>query len=229
MGTGVQNWIFPIITYIPFHINYFRGVHAIHVKCTDQVTAMCMVKVQRHGYSLCDTALSQCMVSQWHNHSDHMGQPEGQPHNHWGAVVNGWFNKFHQFTWCKLHISSKLWNENRHMLCNINEYILYISNQSCVVEAGTFSCVFIYTETYLSGVNSLVPGDILMKLYTCNFQTDFSDLCLRHLLWNYPNMNLTWLHQWSVNIGSGNGLVPSGSKPLPETMLTQIYLAIWHQ
>ena len=24
-----------------------------------------------------------------------------------------------------------------------------------------------------------------------------------------------------VNIGSGNGLVPSGSKPLPEPMLTQ--------
>ena len=30
-----------------------------------------------------------------------------------------------------------------------------------------------------------------------------------------------------VNIGSGNGLVPSGNKPLPEPMLTQIYVAIW--
>ena len=28
-----------------------------------------------------------------------------------------------------------------------------------------------------------------------------------------------------VNIGSGNGLVPSGTKPLPETMLTHIYSA----
>ena len=35
-------------------------------------------------------------------------------------------------------------------------------------------------------------------------------------------MNVTELHLWSVNIGSGNGLVPSGSKPLPEPMLTQI-------
>ena len=26
---------------------------------------------------------------------------------------------------------------------------------------------------------------------------------------------------WQVNIGSGNGLVPSGNKPLPEPMLTQ--------
>ena len=35
-------------------------------------------------------------------------------------------------------------------------------------------------------------------------------------------MNVTGLHWWSVNIGSGNGLVPSGTKPLPEPMLTQI-------
>ena len=27
--------------------------------------------------------------------------------------------------------------------------------------------------------------------------------------------------------GSDNGLVPSGNKPLPEPMLTQIYVAIW--
>ena len=45
---------------------------------------------------------------------------------------------------------------------------------------------------------------------------------LRHLLWNCPNMNVTGLHWWSVNIGSGDGLVPSGNKPLPEPMLTQI-------
>ena len=28
------------------------------------------------------------------------------------------------------------------------------------------------------------------------------------------------------NIGSGNGLVPSGNKPLPEQML-QIHVALW--
>ena len=31
---------------------------------------------------------------------------------------------------------------------------------------------------------------------------------------------------WLVNIGSGNGLVPSGNKPLPEPMLTQIDVVI---
>ena len=29
------------------------------------------------------------------------------------------------------------------------------------------------------------------------------------------------------NIGSGNDLVPSGNKALPEPMLTQIYVTIW--
>ena len=31
-----------------------------------------------------------------------------------------------------------------------------------------------------------------------------------------------------VNIGSGNGLVPSGNKPLPESMLAQLNVAKWH-
>ena len=30
-----------------------------------------------------------------------------------------------------------------------------------------------------------------------------------------------------VNVGSGNGLVPSGNKPLPEPMLTKIHVT-WH-
>ena len=41
------------------------------------------------------------------------------------------------------------------------------------------------------------------------------------------NMNVTGLRWWSVNIVSGNGLVPSGNKTLPELMLTQISVTIW--
>ena len=33
---------------------------------------------------------------------------------------------------------------------------------------------------------------------------------------------------WQVNNGSGKGLVPSSTKPLPEPMLTQTYVTIWH-
>ena len=31
-----------------------------------------------------------------------------------------------------------------------------------------------------------------------------------------------------MNIGAGIGLVPPGNKPLPEPMMNQIYLTIWH-
>ena len=54
---------------------------------------------------------------------------------------------------------------------------------------------------------------------------DFNDFWLRHLLGNCLNMNAIGLHWWSANIGSGNGLVPSGNKPLPEPMLTKIPVA----
>ena len=37
------------------------------------------------------------------------------------------------------------------------------------------------------------------------------------------NVIITGPHWWSVNIGLGNGLVPNGTKPLPEPMLIQIY------
>ena len=33
-------------------------------------------------------------------------------------------------------------------------------------------------------------------------------------------------YRWLVNIGLGNGLVPSGNKPLPEPMLTQIFVTV---
>ena len=58
-----------------------------------------------------------------------------------------------------------------------------------------------------------------------NFQANFSEWWLRYLLWNCPQMNVARPYWWEVNIGSDNGLVPSGNKPLPESMLTQIYVA----
>ena len=68
--------------------------------------------------------------------------------------------------------------------------------------------------------NSLTPG---------KFEWNFKYVIFKRILvidgWDIshcPYMNVTGLHWWSVNIGSGNGLVPSGSKPLPEPMLTQI-------
>ena len=54
-----------------------------------------------------------------------------------------------------------------------------------------------------------------------NFQANHSDLWLRYILWNCPQMNVTEPCWWEVTIGSGNGLVSSGNTPLPK--LTQIY------
>ena len=51
------------------------------------------------------------------------------------------------------------------------------------------------------------------------------------ILSNSCEITLKWmvldLTDNQVNIGSGNGLVPDGTKPLPEPMFTQIYVAIY--
>ena len=39
-------------------------------------------------------------------------------------------------------------------------------------------------------------------------------------------MSVTGPYSLQVNIGSGDGMVLLGSKPLPEPMFTQIYIAI---
>ena len=41
-------------------------------------------------------------------------------------------------------------------------------------------------------------------------------------------MNATETYQWEVNIVSDKGLVPSSKSQLPESLLTQILVAIWH-
>ena len=60
------------------------------------------------------------------------------------------------------------------------------------------------------------------------FQTHIKNRYLELFLQNCPQVNATRPHRWLVNIGSDNGLVLSGNKPLPEPMLTQIYGTIWH-
>ena len=59
------------------------------------------------------------------------------------------------------------------------------------------------------------------------FQTHFNDKYLKYFLCNCYQVNDTTTHWSLVNIGSGNGLVPSGNKPLPEPVLTQISATIW--
>ena len=53
-----------------------------------------------------------------------------------------------------------------------------------------------------------------------------TDKCHEYFLWNCSQVNATEHFWWWFNIGSGDGLVPSGKKPLPEPMLIQIYVAV---
>ena len=70
--------------------------------------------------------------------------------------------------------------------------------------------------------NSLTPGRCSCIFKFVIFKL-ISMIYHEHFLWNCPQMNFRRPPWWLVNIGSGNGLVPPGNKPLPEPLLTQVY------
>ena len=71
-----------------------------------------------------------------------------------------------------------------------------------------------------ASVNFLATGK-------CSFQSHLMNEYFEYFLWNrsYVKPKNTFNHH-GVSIASGNGLVPSGSKPLPEPVLTGTYVAI---
>ena len=94
-----------------------------------------------------------------------------------------------------------------------------------LLNSGAYGTTFGHTPL---SFNSLAPGQ---------FEWNFTHEIFKQILvihgWGISGeialiMNVTGLHWWSVNTGSGNGLVPSGNKSLPEPMLTQISVAISH-
>ena len=70
------------------------------------------------------------------------------------------------------------------------------------------------------GVYLIGPWGIWLQSQISKFQTHFNDKYLKYFLWNCYQVKATTPHWSLVNIGSSNGLVPSGNKPLPEPMLT---------
>ena len=87
----------------------------------------------------------------------------------------------------------------------------------------------LYIETApCTSINLLIPGRFENNSKKWNFQTQFFNWYFEQFPWNCSQKTPTEPLWWLVNIGSGNGLVPSGNKPLPEPMLTQIYVARWH-
>ena len=55
-----------------------------------------------------------------------------------------------------------------------------------------------------------------------NFRIYATDYVYEPFLWNVSFMIVIEHHIYLVSIGSGNGLVSPGNKPLPDPMLTQI-------
>ena len=74
-------------------------------------------------------------------------------------------------------------------------------------------------------VNAFGPCEMWQQSYSV-FSNSFYIIVAWALMWTCSQVNITEPHKWKVNIGSGIGFVPSGNKPLPEPMLTQIYVTI---
>ena len=71
------------------------------------------------------------------------------------------------------------------------------------------------------------PWEMRLLSWINNLQTHIKDKYLQHFLENCPHVNTKSVHWWLVNIGSGNDLVPSGTKPLPELIVIQFFVAMW--
>ena len=88
--------------------------------------------------------------------------------------------------------------------------------------------IFLQGFFSLESFELIWPWKMWLRFQMCKFQMQLGDGNLEYSSTHYPGMNGRGPHWWLVNIGSGNGLVPSGNKPLPEPKLTHIYVAIWH-
>ena len=82
------------------------------------------------------------------------------------------------------------------------------------------------SSSFWSNINSLAPGRS-----GCDSKIGIFNLVLLIGIFRSSHDNaLRWMPQdLTVNIDSGNGLVPSGNKPLPEPMLTQFLVALWRR
>ena len=76
----------------------------------------------------------------------------------------------------------------------------------------------------LSHLKSLAPGRCgsTLELVIFKLRSWIDILCISCKI-IYTEVKATGPHQWLVNIVSGDGLVQSGNKPLPEPMLTKFY------
>ena len=91
----------------------------------------------------------------------------------------------------------------------------------CGLKKGIPACKKPKFRTYHP--NSLDPGR-----WSCDFKLfNIKDRYREPSMWNRPHVNAILHRWWLVNTESSYGMWPSGNKPLPEPMLTNISVGIW--
>ena len=95
----------------------------------------------------------------------------------------------------------------------VQSWVILLNEISCT-EGHFRSSGVILTHWPLGNLNAILKIECSILLYWLVS----SDL----LIMNATGLNI-------VNTGPGNGLVPSGNKPLPEPMLTRSLVALWRR
>ena len=82
-------------------------------------------------------------------------------------------------------------------------------------------------ETCFKAFNSLAPGRCNSH-FKCIVSHPLQRIAAWYPLWDCSQVNATESYKYKINIDSDHVLMPSSNNPLPEPMLTHIYVAIWH-
>ena len=61
--------------------------------------------------------------------------------------------------------------------------------------------------------------DTAVILIFSNFHSELKDSDLEHFQWSSLQVNANEIHQWLVNIGSGNAILLYGNEAIPELTL----------
>ena len=91
------------------------------------------------------------------------------------------------------------------------------------------SQVWMVQVPYMGPTHVCLPGDVfsLNSVPPGSGDDSFDIVIFEHVMDDCCQVNATEAFKGKVNIGSGNGLVPDSTKPLPEPLLTQIHATIW--
>ena len=155
------------------------------------------------------------------------------------TISKGWtkwptLRRWHFLEWEVLHFDSNFtlvccWGSNWQYVSINSGNGLALHRQQAVTWTNDDKVIWCHMAALGCNysINSLAPGR-----FQFNFRKVIFKLTLVNGGWSISyEIALRWMPQDLTddksNIGSGNGLVPWGNKPLPEPMLTQIYVIKW--